>query len=135
MNRRVLLGMVIAILVVMNPGVGIAQSKPAKPTVVFQRVAVPQTNRELGFGLAEFPPNTSKPHQMAKGPEVCYVLQGEVTVRIDGREPTTYRVGETWQMPAGVVHQTTAGPHGAKVLASWVDTPGQHFNTITPVSH
>jgi len=133
--RRVVLGMMIAIPVAMSPGVGIAQSNPAKPTVVFQRVAVPHTNRELGLGLAEFPANAMKPHQMARGPEVCYVLEGEVTVRIDGREATTYRAGESWQMPAGVAHQTIAGPHGAKVLASWVDTPGQRFNIIKPMSH
>lgn len=135
MNRRVVLGMAIASLLATHACFGFAQSKPAKPTLVFQRVAVPYTNRELGFGLAEFPPNTSKPHQKAKGPEICYVLKGDVTVRIDGRPPMTYHAGQTWQMPAGVVHQTTAGPRGAEVLASWVDTAGQHFNTIVPTPH
>lgn len=135
MSRQMMWGMAITFSLAMNPGVGMAQSKMTKPTIVLQRVPVPQTDGELGFGLAEFLPNTSKPHQMAKGPEVCYVLQGEVTVHIDGRKPATYRAGESWKMPAGVMHQTTAGPHGARVLASWVSTPGQPFNTTTPAPH
>lgn len=105
---------------------------PAKETVVLQRVPVPGTDREMGLGIADFPPNAAKPRQKASGPEVCYVLEGEVTVRAEGQPAKFFRAGETFQIPANVVHLTTAGPAGAKVLATWVHVPGKRFNTPVP---
>lgn len=101
---------------------------PAKPTVVLQRVAVPGTNRQMGMGIAEFPPHAAKPLHKATGPEVCYVLEGEVTVQVQGKAAVRYRRGDTFQFPANVVHVTTAGPQGAKVLAVWSWVPGKPFN-------
>lgn len=106
---------------------------PAKTTVVLQKVSVPVVNRSLGMGLAVFPPNAAKPRQKAIGPEVCYVLQGAVTIRIPGRPALIVHAGETFQLPAGVVHVTTAGPSGARVLAAWVSTPGKPFNIPMPL--
>ena len=100
----------------------------ARETVVLQRVPVPQTDREMGMGIAEFAPYAAKGRHKASGPEVCYVLEGEVTVRIDGQAAKVFHTGESFQLPAGVVHLTTAGPRGAKVLAAWVHTPGVPFN-------
>jgi quercetin dioxygenase-like cupin family protein len=104
------------------------QPSAARETVVLQRVAVPGTDRELGMGIAEFPPNTSKPRQRALGPETCYVLDGEVTVKVEGQAPKVFHAGESFQFPAMTLHQTTAGPQGAKILATWVHTPGDRFN-------
>ena len=106
------------------------KSKPptARETVVLQRVAVPGTDREMGMGIADFPPNSSKPRQKALGPETCYVLKGQVTVEVEGQQTRVFYVGESFQFPAMVVHQTSAGPEGARVLATWVHTPGDQFN-------
>lgn len=116
------------------PSVEAATDVPpaAKETVVLQRVPVPATDREMGMGIAEFPPNSAKPRQKATGPEVCYVLDGEVTVQIDGQSTRVIRAGESFQLPANVVHVTTAGPAGARVLAVWVHTPGKQFNIPAP---
>lgn len=104
----------------------------AKETVVLQRAPVLQTDRELGMGIAEFPPNASKARHKATVPELCYVLEGEVTVQIDGKAAHVYRAGESFALPADLVHVTKAGPSGAKVLASWVHTPGKPFNVPAP---
>lgn len=110
------------------------ESAPAtKETIVLQRVPVSGLNREMAMGIAEFPPNAEKPRHMATGPELCYVLEGAVTVKIDGRPQKVVRAGETFQLPAYVMHVTTAGPAGAKVLATWVRDPAKAFNV--PVSN
>ncbi|QRP62849.1 cupin domain-containing protein [Rhodanobacter sp. FDAARGOS 1247] len=117
-------------IVALTGGGGAAHNPtPAKPTAVLQRVAIPGTNRQMGMGIAEFPPNASKPLHKASGPEVCYVLEGEVTVQVRGKAAAQYRRGDTFQFPTGVVHVTTAGRRGAKVLAVWAWVPGEPFNT------
>jgi quercetin dioxygenase-like cupin family protein len=104
------------------------QAPPAKGTVVLQRVPVLGT----GMGIAEFPPNGSKPWHKAIGPEVAYVLEGEVKVQADGEAIKIVHAGESYRMPANVVHVTTAGPSGAKVLATWAWIPGKPFNVLVP---
>lgn len=105
---------------------------PTKDTVVLQRVPVAGTNREMGMGIAEFPPNAAKPRHKATGPEVAYVLEGEVTVQVDGQPDQIVHAGESYRMPANVVHVTKAGPSGAKVLATWAWIPGKPFNVAAP---
>jgi quercetin dioxygenase-like cupin family protein len=109
-----------------------ARAAQARETVVLQRVAVPGTDRELGMGIAEFPPNSSKTRQKAIGPETCFVLEGVVTVEVEGQQRKVFHAGESFQFPAMVVHQTTAGPEGARILATWVHTSGDQFNIPAP---
>ncbi|MFM0221973.1 cupin domain-containing protein [Paraburkholderia dipogonis] len=104
------------------------KAPPAKDTVVLQRVPVAGTDREMGMGIAEFPPNAAKSKHKATGPEVAYLLEGEVTVQVEGRPAQVVHAGESYRMPANVVHVTTAGPAGAKVLATWAWVPGKPFN-------
>lgn len=119
-------------LVSVQPVQAADKAPAAKETVVLQRVPIVGTDREMGMGIAEFPPNASKPHQKATGPEVVYVLEGEVTVRIDGQPPQVVRAGQSYRMPADVIHVTTAGPAGAKVVATWAWVPGKPFNIRVP---
>lgn len=117
-----------------NPAPAVAADKaPAsKQTRVFERVAIPGTNREMGLGIAEFPPNAEKPRHKASGPEVCYVLEGEIILEMEGKPARHIRAGGSFQIPEGVVHLTRAGPTGAKVIASWAHVPGKTFNLPVP---
>lgn len=135
MNSHRVHGLVIA-------GVALALSSnaavppvPAKPTIVLQRVGIPNTAREMGMGLAEFPPYAVKSWRRAADPEVCYVLEGTVTVRAKHRLPRTFHAGESFRIPARLVHSTRAGPKGAKVLAAWVHSPGERFNFPVAAPH
>lgn len=101
----------------------------AKETVVLQRVPIPgAAGQEMGLGVAEFPPNASKTWHRSTGPEVVYVLEGELTVQVDKQPTRIVHAGESYQMPANVVHATTTGPAGAKAIASWARMPGKPFN-------
>src|SRR5579862_3061401 len=96
-----------------------------KPTKVLQRVMVPDSNYEVGMGVAEFPPNAAKGRHTHPGVEVGYVLRGEITQIIEGRAPKIIKAGESFQYPAYIAHDTKAGPNGAKVLATWVAEKGK----------
>jgi quercetin dioxygenase-like cupin family protein len=124
------LPVILAALVLM-PSVAATEPAP-RETVVLQRVSVQGTDREMGMGIAEFAPHAVKPRHRATGPEVFYVLEGEVTVQLNGQPTKVVHAGESVQIPANVVHITTAGPAGAKVLATWVWVPGKPFNVSVP---
>ena len=100
----------------------------AKETRVLQRIRVQGTDREMGMGIALFPPNAVKPRHRAIGPELCYVLEGEIIVLIDGVPEKIVHAGESYQLAATDMHTTRAGPSGAKTIASWVTIPGKPFN-------
>lgn len=134
MNRYDGFPLRVAVLIAAAPAHVASAAPAAKETVVLQRVPVVGTDRQLAMGIAQFPPFGEKPRHEATGPELCYVLQGEVTVSIDGEQDKTYRTGETFQLPAGVVHVTRAGAAGARVLASWVWVPDRPFNLAPPTN-
>jgi len=127
-----LFGLLIGSLVCL-PAAFAADTPPAaKETRVIERVAIPGTNRQMGMGIAEFPPNAGKPRHKAVGPEVCYVLEGEIFLEVEGKPAQHIRAGGSFQIPANVVHVTRAGPAGAKVLATWAGVPGKTFNIPVP---
>ena len=105
---------------------------PAKETQVLERVDVNGTNREMGMGVSEFPPDAEKPRHMATGPEVCYVIRGEIILQVEGRPVQVIRTGGSFQIAPNAVHVTKAGPAGATVIATWVSTPGKPFNVSVP---
>ncbi|MFM0300469.1 cupin domain-containing protein [Paraburkholderia sediminicola] len=126
------LPLILSALVCVQPVEAADNALAAKDTVVLQRVTIPGTDREMGMGIAEFPPNASKPRHKATGPEVAYVLEGEVTVQVNGQPTRIVHAGESYRMPADVIHVTTAGPAGAKVIATWAWVPGKPFNIRAP---
>jgi quercetin dioxygenase-like cupin family protein len=110
-----------------------ADKAPAsKETQGFQRIAIQGTDREMGLGISEFPPNAEKPRHMATGPEVCYVLEGDIVLKVNGKPTQHIHAGGTFQIAANAVHVTKAGPMGAKVIATWVYVPGKQFNIPAP---
>ncbi|WP_338078847.1 cupin domain-containing protein [Collimonas pratensis] len=116
----------------MQPVMASASPIATKETQVLQRIHLDGTDRELGMGIAEFPPNAEKPRHMATGPELAYVLEGELIVQVDGEPTKVLHAGGSYQLAANVVHVTKAGPAGAKVIASWVHVPGKAFNILVP---
>ena len=115
-------------LVFTAPALSADKAPAGKETRVIERVAIPGTNREMGLGIAAFPPNAEKPRHKATGPEVCYVLEGEIILEADGKPVRHIRAGGSFQIPEDTVHVTKAGPAGAKVIASWAHVPGKTFN-------
>jgi quercetin dioxygenase-like cupin family protein len=84
--------------------------------------------------LVEMPKRTGPvlEDRKATAPVADYVLSGELTVQVDGQPPKTFDAGESRRMPVDVPHMTTAGAAGAKVVATWVPTPGMPFNIPVP---
>ena len=103
------------------------------PTHVLQRITVPNTPYEVGMGIGEMAPDTMKSRRIQSGPEMVYVLEGELIFRVEGQPAKTIKAGESFQIQAGVPHETKAGSKGAKFLATWVVEPSKRNRFVVPI--
>jgi quercetin dioxygenase-like cupin family protein len=53
------------------------------------------------------------------------VISGELVLMVEGQPDKAYKVGESWQLPVGVVHDAKAGSEGAKVIVAYTVEKGQ----------
>jgi quercetin dioxygenase-like cupin family protein len=75
---------------------------------------------------AEFMPNVSAGRHTHPGEEIGYVLEGTLLLEVDGQPPRTVKAGESFFVPAGVVHDgKNIGFGNAKVLATYVVEKGK----------
>lgn len=96
---------------------------PIKRTPL-QRFEVPGTLFETVIGLAEIAPGVAIGRHTHPGPESGYLLGGSFELLIDGQAPRLLKAGDSYQVPAGAVHDAKAGPEGAKVIATYVVQKG-----------
>lgn len=87
---------------------------------VLQRIDLPKTHYQLGMGIVNYGPNAIKTAQVQNGPEILYILDGDISYVAKGKPPKNIKKGESYQIPVGEIHYSQAGPRGATILASWV---------------
>ena len=71
--------------------------------------------------IAEVPEGGAAGRHTHPGIETGYVLEGELNLLIDGQPDKTLKAGDSYQIPAGVVHDAKAhGDKSLKVLGVYV---------------
>ena len=86
---------------------------------------MPGTSSETVVGIAEIAPNVLIGRHTHPGPESGYLLEGDMVLMIDGQPPKPLKMGESYQIPSGAIHDAKSGASGAKVLAVYVVQKGQ----------
>jgi quercetin dioxygenase-like cupin family protein len=115
----------VAVLTFALAGAALAQvGGPIKRTPL-QKFDVPGTNYETVIGIAEIVPNVNIGKHTHPGPESGYVLEGSMTLLVDGQPPKELKVGESYQVPPGAAHDAKTGAAGAKVIATYVVEKGK----------
>lgn len=91
------------------------------PQVVLQKFDLPGTPfHDCGMSMVTFHPGDKKSRHEHTGPEVGFVLEGELIINLEGQQAKIFHAGESFQIPMHVFHTTEAGPKGAKVIATWI---------------
>jgi quercetin dioxygenase-like cupin family protein len=106
------------------------QQSPASPPATIKRTplqkfAVPETNYETVIGIAEIVPNAMIGRHTHPGMESGYMLAGEMELLIEGQPPKQLKAGDSYQIPAGAIHDGRSGAAGAKVIATYVVRKGE----------
>lgn len=113
--------------------IGFAEAQqPAIKRTPLQKFEVPGSNYEGMMGIAEIGPNGSTGRHSHPGVESGYVLEGELTLVIDGEPPVPLAVGQSYRVPAGAIHDGKAGDKGAKVIATYITEKGKPLASPAP---
>ena len=104
-------------------------ASPGIKRTLLQKVEVPGTNYETILGVAEIAPGMNAGRHTHPGPETGTVTEGEMVLMIDGQPDKTLKAGDSYQIPAGIVHdvRTVGGP--AKVVAVYMVPKGMALAT------
>lgn len=97
-----------------------------------QKFDVPGSSFETVIGTSELDPNEASGRQSHPGIEGGYVLQGSLSLLVDGQPPLPLEAGQSWQLPPYAVHDVRSGADGAKVVVTWVVEKGKPF--VSPAS-
>ena len=105
---------------------------PSIKRTPLQKFDVPGTGHETVIGIAEISPNMSIGRHTHPGVESGYVLEGEAKLFVEGQPNRVLKAGDSYQIPAGAIHDARSGGQGAKVIATYVVEKGKPFASPAP---
>ena len=108
----------------------LAQAPAAFKRTLLQQADLSVAGREAVTAVAELQPGAVAGRHTHPGEEVGYVLDGSVTVEIDGKPPMPLTAGKAFIIPAGAVHNAkNTGSGLAKILATYIVEKGKPLAT------
>lgn len=113
-------------------GVLFAQASGLSRTIVGKAdVSVP--GREAVVARVEVAPGARAGRHTHPGDEISYVLEGEAELLVDGQPPRVVKAGESFVIPAGVIHDAhNAGGAPIKLVGVYVVEKGKPLASPAP---
>ena len=113
-------------------GVLLAQASGLTRTLV-GRADVSVPGREAVVARVEVAPGARAGRHTHPGDEISYVLEGEAELLIDGQPPRIVKAGESFVIPAGVVHDAHNNSSAPiKLVGVYVVEKGKPLATPAP---
>lgn len=117
-----LIGLVLAIAI----AGGLYAQQPGFTRKMLQDQNLSVSDRHAVQVVAEFLPGGVAGRHTHPGEELGYVMEGTLQLEVAGQPPRTLKAGETFFVPAGVVHDgKNVGSGPAKVLATYIVEKGK----------
>jgi quercetin dioxygenase-like cupin family protein len=105
---------------------------PGIKRTVLQKFDVPAGERETVSALVELGPNMDAAKHTHPGPETGYIVEGEITLNVDGQPPKLLKVGDSYYVPAGTPHSGRSGANGVKFVGIYVVEKGKPLASPAP---
>jgi quercetin dioxygenase-like cupin family protein len=126
--RRLVVGTALAV----TAGTLLAQASGLTRTLV-GRADVSVPGREAVVARVEVAPGAKAGRHTHPGDEISYVMEGEATLLIDGQAPRQVKAGESFVIPAGVIHDAHNNSTAPiKLLGVYVVEKGKPLATPAP---
>ncbi len=107
---------------------------PLKMGTILQRTElVGAKGMEAILVLREVPPGKESGKHTQNGNEIVYVLEGSVTLEVQGKPPVTLKAGEAFKTVAGEVHnvKNASATAPAKALAFYIAKKGSKLEDLS----
>ncbi len=127
-TQRVIIGVALSLAA----GALLAQASGLTRTLV-GKADVSVAGREAVVARVDVAPGARAGRHTHPGDEISYVLEGEVSLLVDGQAARTVKAGESFVVPAGVVHDahnSAAAP--VKLLGVYVVEKGKPLASPAP---
>jgi len=115
-----------------------AQTAPAGPTVtrtILLQRDLPIPGYTEAMVAVELPPGAREGRHMHAGTLVAYVKEGALTLDHEGKPTVTYKVGETFTVDPGKVHEgMNKGTVTTKLVATFVWEKDKPMTTQVPAT-
>jgi quercetin dioxygenase-like cupin family protein len=126
--RHVLVGTTLALAA----GTLLAQASGLTRTLI-GRADVSVPGREAVTARVEIAPGAKAGRHTHPGDEISYVLDGEITLLIDGQPPKLVKAGEGFVIPAGTIHDAHNGSATpTRLVGVYVVEKGKPLATPAP---
>ena len=107
--------------------------QPALKRTELQRGDLSVPGREAVMAIAEFPTGAQTGKHMHAGEEISYVLEGTLSLDVEGKASANLKPGDYFLVPAGRPHNArNTGSGAAKVLATYIVEKGKPLATPVP---
>jgi quercetin dioxygenase-like cupin family protein len=126
MIKKIVLGLTVAAFAF----AGAASAQGIKRTPL-QKIDFPDGYTTV-TAIAEVPAGGAAGRHSHPGIETGYVMEGELTLVIDGQPPKVLKAGDSYQIPAGAIHDAKAGDKPFKVLAIYIVDKTKPLATPAP---
>jgi quercetin dioxygenase-like cupin family protein len=126
MIKKILLGLTVAAFAF----AGGASAQGIKRTPL-QKIDFPEGYTTV-TAIAEVPAGGAAGRHSHPGVETGYVLEGELELDIDGKPPLKLKAGDSYQIPAGAIHDAKAGDKPFKVLGIYIVDKTKPLATPAP---
>ena len=122
---------IVLVGLLLSAGVVVAQ-QPAISRTVLQQVDISVAGREVVTVKAEFPMGATSGRHSHPGEEVTYVLEGTLTLDVEGAPSRAVKAGEAFLVPAGKIHNATATGGKVTAVANYIVEKGKPLTTPVP---
>lgn len=96
-----------------------------------QRFPSPAPGWEIAQTLVEIPEGVASGRHSHSGPEVGYIVRGDVAMEFDERPTLMLHTGDPFMIPTGVVHNArNIGAVTTKMLSTFVFDKTQPLTTV-----
>ena len=130
--KKYSIAMFVGGMLTLMAGAIFAQASGLTRTLV-GRADVSVPGREAVVARVEVAPGARAGRHTHPGDEISYVMEGEATLLVDGQPPRQVKAGESFVVPAGVIHDAhnnTTAP--TKLLGVYVVEKGKPLATPAP---
>jgi len=104
--------------------------QPLFKRTMLQQQDISAPGREAVMALGEFQPGGGPGPHTHPGEQISYVIEGSMVLEQAGKPNVTVKAGESFIIPAGVVHNATNRGSGvAKIVATYVIEKGKPLAT------